>query len=85
MRLKKEIEVNGYNHEVWVDPEWIENDRIRGGYTVYDDDEYYVDGELWFNQNKELVDFDGAFSLDNEVADLIIGLDYKLVKSNFCN
>ena len=42
-------------------------DRLRGWFEIYDTDggdRWYAEGGLWFNQDGELVDYDGVGNLD---------------------
>ena len=44
----------------------------RGSFEWYSGDlEWYCSGGLWFNTDKELTDYDGAFSLAEEVMDCL--------------
>lgn len=40
-------------------------------YSLDEDETYYAEGGLWFNDDKELTDCDGVFSLPSEVIDIL--------------
>ena len=56
-------------------------------YGCFEHDDYGEDlgGGLWFNDEDELVDFDGMHILPVEVARAIIDLGYKVEVESFCN
>jgi len=63
-REKKTMEYHvGWNKE-----------KGRGWFEVYDEEsggeDYYAEGGLWFDKN-ELTDYDGVFSLDENVVECI--------------
>lgn len=53
----------------------------RGGFEVYDiktgGEDWYAEGGLWF-KGKDLVDYDGVFSLPKSVESKLIELGYSL-------
>jgi hypothetical protein len=50
----------------------------RGCFEYYDKDcEWYAEGGLWF-ENRELVDFDGSYSLSKYIADWLIEQGFKV-------
>ena len=63
---------------------WIK-DEERGWWELYDDesggDDYYGEGTLSFSGN-ELYDYDGAFSLDEEILNCLegMGADVKQIR-----
>jgi hypothetical protein len=59
-----------------------DDDPTRGWFEFYDKDSggenWYAEGGLWFNDKKELVDYDGVFSLPNFIEDKLKDLNYKI-------
>lgn len=69
-------------YEVWIDPKRIEYDRIVGGFE-WDggSEEEYAEGNMWFNTiTKEMEDYDGIPSLDQEIIDIVNEFGYKTNK-----
>ena len=66
---------------------WWDKEDERGGFEILDDetygDDYYAEGGLWFD-GKELTDYDGVFSLDEEVINCLEdwGADVKQMKED---
>lgn len=56
---------------------WASIDRQRGGFEIYDietrGEAWYAEGGLWFNEDMELMDYDGVFSLDSRIRAWIEG------------
>tara|TARA_R100001129_G_C5156074_1_gene200333 strand:- start:90 stop:368 length:279 start_codon:yes stop_codon:yes gene_type:complete len=49
---------------------WACEERKIGGFEMYDletCDRYYAEGGLWFDENMNLVDYDGVFRLPTEI------------------
>jgi hypothetical protein len=48
--------------------------RYYGSFEWYDlesgGEEFYAEGGLWFNSKKEMDDYDGVFSLPNDILDI---------------
>ena len=57
-------------YNVWLP----DGDQTRGSFELYDlesrGEEFYGEGGLWFNDQKELVDYDGVFSLSSVILDI---------------
>ena len=51
----------------------------RGSFEFYSDDmDWYAEGGLWFNKDNELSDYDGTFSLDENVMDMLEYIGYNV-------
>ena len=51
--------------------------NIRGSFEFYSDDmDWYAQGGLWFTKDKELSDYDGTFSLDDNVMNMLEYIGY---------
>jgi hypothetical protein len=64
----------------WEDVElriraWACMDRQRGGFEIYDiatrGEAYYGEGGLWFDEDGDLVDYDGVYDLDRDIREWI--------------
>ena len=58
----------------------VNDDRDYGSFECYDVDDvitYYAEGGLWF-KDKELVDYDGVFSLPPQIVDCLREHGYKV-------
>jgi hypothetical protein len=60
-----------------------DDNPLRGWFELYDietqGEDWYAEGGLWFNDKKELVDYDGVFSLSSFVIDKLEELGYKKI------
>ena len=51
----------------------------RGSFEFYSDDmDWYAEGGLWFIKDMELSDYDGTFSLDENVMDMLEYIGYNV-------
>lgn len=68
----KRFQTENYYGEINLDENkgWFEHER-------YGDE---IGGELWFNEDKEMVDYDGVFALPNEVIKAIRELGFFVEK-----
>jgi len=73
--LNKKIQIKKF--------EIVINKNEEEGYFEHEDFGEELGGGLWF-KNKELVDFDGTYSLPSDVAEGIIKLGFKVDKDQFC-
>ena len=51
---------------------WACMERLRGGFEIYDTatrgERWYAEGGLWFDEDGDLTDYDGVFSLDSRIS-----------------
>jgi len=56
-----------------------------GSFEWYSDDErWYCEGGLWFNEDKELDDYDGCYSLATEVMDAVEKMGFNVDEMRDC-